>query len=113
MQKDTPPQFIGQEYMKVDEYDELIDDPHGFIVTKIIPRSFTELEDLNSPRAMSALIKYGEESEKYRAGMKKMGDELRRYGFPSFGGGFSYAPMDLMGDYAGYKERALRHLQGP
>lgn len=99
MQKDTPPQFIGQEYMKVHEYDELIDDPHGFIATKIIPRSFSELEDLNSPRAMSALIKYGEESEKYRAGMKKIGDELRSYGFPSFGGGFSYAPMDLIGDY--------------
>jgi len=99
MQKDTPPQFIGEEYMKVSEYDELIGDPHGFIANKIIPRSFTELEDLNSPRAMSALIKYGEESERYRAGMKKMGEELRGYGFPSFGGGFSYAPMDLIGDY--------------
>ena len=99
IQRDTPPQFIGEEYMKVDEYDELIDDPHEFICNKLLPRSFSELEDPDSMRATSAWIRYGEESEKYRSGMGKMGKELRSYGFPSFSGGFSYAPLDFIGDY--------------
>lgn len=99
IQKDTPPQFIGDEYMKVEEYDEFIDDPHKFICNKLLPRSFKELEYLDSPKAIAAWIRYGEESEKYRIGMGKMVEELRRYGFPSFGGGFSYAPLDFIGDY--------------
>lgn len=99
LQKDTPPQFIGEEYMKVEEYDELIEDPHKFICEKILPRSFTELEDMGSSRAMTALIRYGEESEKYREGMGKMSKELRAHGFPSSARGFSYAPLDFIGDY--------------
>ena len=97
--KDTPPQFIGQEFMKVEEYEDLIVDPHRFICEKIIPRSFERLENPNSPEAMVALIRYGEESLRYKEAMKTMGDELRGYGFPSFSGGFSYAPLDLIGDY--------------
>ena len=99
IQKDTPPQFIGQEFMKVDEYDDLIENPHNFISKKIIPRSFEKLETPNSPKAMAALIRYGEESLRYREAMMKIGAELRGYGFPSFSGGFSYAPLDFISDY--------------
>lgn len=99
IQKDTPPQFIGEEYMKVDEYDEFIEDPHAFICNKLIPRSFTELEDPNSTRAVTAWIRYGEEGQMYREGMRKMGEELKSYGFPSFSRGTSYAPLDFIGDY--------------
>ena len=31
--------------------------------------------------------------------MGEIGDELRKHGFPSFSGGFSYAPLDFIGDY--------------
>jgi len=48
---------------------------------------------------MAAWIRYGEESQRYKDGMGKLGDELKKYGFPSFGGGFSYAPLDFIGDY--------------
>ena len=99
IQKDTPPQFIGQEYMKPAEYDEFIDDTFNFIAQKLLPRHFRNIDPIDSPRAMAAWIRYGEESQRYREEMGKLGDELRKYGFPSFSGGFSYAPLDFIGDY--------------
>jgi hypothetical protein len=97
--KDTPPQFIGQEYMKPDEYDEFINDTFNYIAQKLLPRHFRNINPVNSPKAMVAWIKYGNESQIYREAMKLMSSELRSYGFPSFRGGFSYAPMDFIGDY--------------
>lgn len=99
IQKDTPPQFIGQEYMKPAEYDELIDDTFNYIAQKLLPRHFRNIDPIDSPKAMAAWIKYGEESQRYKEGMSKLDDELKRYGFPSFSGGFSYAPLDFIGDY--------------
>ena len=99
IQKDTPPQFIGQEYMKPAEYDDFIDDTFNFITQKLLPRHFRNLDPIDSPKAMAAWIRYGEESQRYSDGMGNMGDALKKYGFPSFGGGFNYAPLDFIGDY--------------
>ncbi len=99
IQKDTPPQFIGKEYMKPNEYDEFIDDTFNYIAQKLLPRHFTNIDPIDSVKAMAAWITYGEDSQRYKEGMGKIGDELRKYGFPSFGGGFSYAPLDFIGDY--------------
>ena len=99
IQKDTPPQFIGQEYMKPNEYDEFIDDTFNFIAKKLLPRHFRNIDPIDSVQAMAAWIRYGEESQRYSDGMDKIGDDLKKYGFPSFSGGFSYAPLDFIGDY--------------
>ena len=99
IQKDTPPQFTGQEYIKPIEYDEFIEDTFNFITQKLLPRHFNNIDPIDSANAMSAWIKYGEESQRYHDGMSKIGDELKKYGFPSFSGGFSYAPLDFIGDY--------------
>ena len=99
IKKDTPPQFIGQEYMKPEEYDEFINDTFNFIAQKLLPRHFRNIDPIDSPKAMTTWIKYGEESQRYRAAMNVMSSELRKYGFPSFSGGFSYAPLDFIGDY--------------
>ena len=96
---DKPYQFIGQEYMKPDEYDKLIEDPGTFIVEKILPRSVRSLEKPGSPEAMAALIKFGVETRKRSEYSKRTAEELRRLGFPIFPSGMSYAPLDLIGDY--------------
>jgi hypothetical protein len=97
--EDTPFQFIGQEFMKPGEYDELIADPKGFIVEKLLPRSCKSLEEPGSARAMAALIKWGEEIRKSGDATRALGDRLKELGFPGYSSGFSYAPLDFIGDY--------------
>ena len=99
LSEDSPFQFIGEEYMKVEEYDELIEDPHRFIVEKLLPRSCRNLENPGSIKSMVALFKWGIESRRSAEANANLSDELRRLGFPSFSGGFSYAPLDFIGDY--------------
>jgi len=97
--EDTPFQFIGQEFMKPEEYDELIADPTRFIVEKILPRSCRSLEEPGSPKAMAALIKWGEEIRRSGDATKRLADRLKELGFPGYSSGFSYAPLDFIGDY--------------
>ena len=40
-------QIVDTEYMKVDEYEEYIDDPTGFMIRKILPRHHEALESLS------------------------------------------------------------------
>lgn len=96
---DKPFQFIGQEFMRPDEYDDLIEDPRGFIVERLLPRSMRSLERPGSPEAMAALVKFGEESRRRAEYSERTSKELRGLGFPIFPSGFSYAPLDLIGDY--------------
>jgi uroporphyrinogen-III decarboxylase len=48
---------------------------------------------------MVALFKWGNESRRSAEANANLSAELRRLGFPSFSGGFSYAPLDFIGDY--------------
>jgi hypothetical protein len=57
MQKDTPPQFIGQEYMKPSEYDEFIDDTFNFIAQKLLPRHFRNINPVNSLKSIATWIR--------------------------------------------------------
>ncbi len=97
--EDTPFQFIGEEYMKVEEYDELIEDPSRFLAETILPRSFRNLEDPGSAKAMASLLKWGIECRRSEEASTTLSDELRKLGFPRFSSGFSYAPLDFIGDY--------------
>ncbi|MCW4051318.1 MAG: hypothetical protein NWE89_16460 [Candidatus Bathyarchaeota archaeon] len=97
--EDAPFQFIGEEYMKVEEYDELIEDPRRYLVEKLLPRSCRSLENPGSSKAMASLFKWGVESRKSLEASRRLGAELKRLGFPSYSSGFSYAPLDFIGDY--------------
>jgi hypothetical protein len=99
LSENSPFQFIGEEYMKINEYDELIEDPRKYLVEKLLPRSCTSLENPGSSKAMTSLFKWGIESRKSSEATRKLGEELRSLGFPSYRSGFSYAPMDFIGDY--------------
>ena len=46
LRDDKDYQFVEGEYMKAEEYDDLIDDPTGFFLTVYLPRIFGELSPL-------------------------------------------------------------------
>jgi hypothetical protein len=97
--ENMPFQFIGEEFMKAEEYNELIEDPSRFLAEKLIPRSCRSLEDPGSAKAMASLIRWGAESSRSERASTRLKEELKRLGFPAFSGGFSYAPLDFIGDY--------------
>jgi uroporphyrinogen-III decarboxylase len=114
-------QYEEGEYMKADEYDDLIDDPTDFWLRTYLPRVFGALEPLKKlsrftniyeiptgnlmPFAMSdiqtalkSFIKAGDEMSKLGTVMDEIRKELSSSGFPSFVGGFAKAPFDIIGD---------------
>ncbi|MDI3502964.1 MAG: hypothetical protein PWR09_1090, partial [Archaeoglobi archaeon] len=93
------PQFIGKEIMKRDEYDQLIENPVEFINKVALPRICESLRDPGSPEYNSAMVKYGLEIQKSTQANMKLAEELGKLGYPAFPMGYSYAPLDLIGDF--------------
>ena len=50
-------QFVEQEYMKEDEYDDLINDPPGFMIDIWLPRILGELGNRGTGRSYIAMLK--------------------------------------------------------
>jgi uroporphyrinogen-III decarboxylase len=96
---DAPFQFIGEEYMRSDEYDQLIENPKRFIAEVIMPRSLRSLEEPGSAEANSALFRWGVEYRRNAEASAKLKQRLRNIGFGAFTDGISYAPLDLIGDF--------------
>ncbi len=123
-------QFVEAEYMKAKEYDEFLDDPTAFTISKYLPRVYEGLKPLqNIPPITGLLLGYfgmplsagfampeiaGALGSFYNAGVivqkhqtkavafvKEMGD----LGFPLACGAITLAPFDLIGD-------TLRGLRG-
>lgn len=114
-------QFIEDEYMKSDEYDEAIRDMTNFMTTKWFPRSFAAMkgfsklytrnamwfgflgtfsafddELINSMQAAADAAKIINKWFGYLGNYrKKMRD---KFGVPLAYGGFAYAPFDMLGD---------------
>ena len=97
---DSPFQFIGEEYMKADEYPFFIGDPKIFIAEKILPRSLRSLERPGSAKALSTMYRWGVECRRNADAGARLRGELKRLGFPGFTEGMSYAPLDFIGDFA-------------
>ena len=114
-------QFIENENMKEDEYDELIFDPTHFIQSKWIPRSFGALKPLEKLRlrgslwvsflnsfavfadkdvqgALKALVEAGEELVRWNQFLADYDRKLEAKGFPVAYGAFGFAPFDMLGD---------------
>jgi hypothetical protein len=115
-------QYVEAEYMKADEYDDLIIDPSDFWYRIYLPRVFgvtapfsqfqpvtnfievnslSQLNALTSNSMQEALLKIVEVGREY----KRMQDSLSSYpsgpemGFPiAMGGKFAKAPFDILGD---------------
>lgn len=121
--KEREYQFVEGEYMKAEEYQELIDDPTGFFLSIYFPRIFGSLKSLKTfpllppvneipvipptvmrfgtdgmQDAFQKLGQAGEEALRWRAAVGKIGGRIMARGFPAFTGGFTKAPFDVVGD---------------
>jgi hypothetical protein len=111
------------EYMKPEEYDTLIADPTFFFSNVYLPRVFGALEGWKMLPLLpgivemygvafnfipfglppvqdtyKALFEAGAEALKWAMAMGGVDVELKTLGFPSFLGGFTKAPFDIIGD---------------
>lgn len=99
-------QFVEQEYMIPEDYDEFIENPTQWILEKFLPRIHSEFSEPGSFRANLALIKGA-------AGMVMVDNRNQQasahwakdYGMPVSVSGMVKAPFDTLGD-------TLRGLKG-
>jgi hypothetical protein len=116
-------QFVESEYMRAEEYRDLIDDPTGFFLNAYFPRIFGALEPLAAfpllppvheipvippafmrfgdpamQAALASMCRAGEEALRWRAAAARVGARVMGRGFPAFSGGFTKAPFDVIGD---------------
>lgn len=121
--KDSPYQFVEGEYMKAEEYEELIDDPSGFFLRFFFSRIFGALKSFekipNFPiiheilpippallpfgtpelrKALSDLMEASSYATAWIQKVRTMNRSIMGKWFPSFSGGFSKAPFDVIGD---------------
>jgi len=121
--KDNEYQFVEKEYMKAEEYQDLIDDPTGFFLNIYFPRIFGSLKffeklPLFPPMneitcvppavvpfgnkeirsAFKNLAAAGEETIKWRNAVHHINQSAMGKGYPAFSGGFTKAPFDVIGD---------------
>ena len=130
LRADQEYQFVEGQYMRADEYMDLIDDPTGFFLNIFFPRIFGELKALekfpNLPpvheiivvpmamlrfgmpdvqTALSKLTQAGDEVNRWISHIARGNGALMANGYPLFSAGFSKAPFDVIGD-------SLRGTQG-
>ncbi|MBU2497548.1 MAG: uroporphyrinogen decarboxylase [Proteobacteria bacterium] len=116
-------QYVEGEYMKADEYQDLIDDPTGFFMNVYFPRIFGNLKSLEKmpilpgvneiPAVPMAAIPFGTEevgsafkllkeagaeSLEWIAAVRRLNSKIMGEGYPSFSAGFTKAPFDVIGD---------------
>ncbi len=95
-----PPQ--QQAFMRADEYDQLIEDPTGFLLNVWLPRVSTEMRAPGEPVTTEhnlSLLKGGMAMMEYFGAFPAQGERLRREsGTPSAIAGIFKAPMDILAD---------------
>lgn len=121
--RDQEYQYLEQEYMLPEEYQDLIDDPSGFFLNVFFPRVMGALKPLTGmpllpgvneipclPPAMvpfgsegmqdalAKLMEAGQETIKWLAAVQEINQAVISQGYPSFSGGFTKAPFDVIGD---------------
>lgn len=116
-------QYVEEDWMKAEEYQDLIDDPTGFFLNTYFPRIFGSLkpfekmpllppvheipcippamipfgmEDMQA--ALKSLMAAGEETLRWIASLRSLNARMMGEGYPSFSGGFTKAPFDVIGD---------------
>ncbi len=123
-------QFVEAEYMKQEEYDEFIEDPTAFTISKYLPRVFGTMKPLAAIppikslllgyfgmpaiggmvtdeilTAMETFCKAGRLIQQHEAKAASFINEMKQLGFPLACGAITLAPFDLIAD-------TLRGLRG-
>lgn len=121
--KDSEYQFVEDTYMMAEEYQDLIDDPTGFFINVFFPRIFGALEPFSAfpllppvheipvipacmmafgaqpmQTALAALGGAGEAALQWRQAVGRINGRIMGQGYPTFSGGFTKAPFDVIGD---------------
>jgi len=118
-------QCLEGEYMREDEYDALIQDPSNYFMSTYLPRIFKSLEPMHklSPltnilemysafsainfipfgmpdvqEALRKLMEAGNEAVKWMEYVQTHNRQVTAAGFPTFFGGGTKAPFDIIGD---------------
>ena len=116
-------QYIDGEYMKPSEYDEYIEDPSWFYMTKFLPRvadvyapfaslpqyaghqhlrlihNMRMIRDPKIARGFERMARAGDEAERMFESAGRLHQELASLGFPLGQGVSSMAPYDYFADY--------------
>lgn len=119
-----PYQFVEEEYMLADEYDELLSNPADFVLRKMMPRMSSVLEPMGMlpplhwlssgytlimvgaalagapPIAgmLKQIIEVGEEMGRHNAVQAKITADMAELGYPLLTYGFAEAPFDWISD---------------
>jgi len=121
--KEREYQFVEQEYMKEEEYQDLIDDPTAFFLNVYFPRIFGSLKAFTTfpllppmneiptvpavasafgaegmKAAFESLFLAGDEALRWRGAVREINGQVMGKGYPAFAGGFTKAPFDVVGD---------------
>jgi len=119
----TSYQCVEKEYMKPEEYQDLIDDPSDFWMRKYLPRIAEELEPLRQlgsvtdvielpftapyfipygmpevQEVLNTLMEAGEKALEWQQKLGKIDADVVASGYPVFMGGAAKAPFDILGD---------------
>lgn len=106
LREDLPFQFLGGEYMKPEEYKQLIETPLDFINSVILPRACENLAKPGSALYVKTIARFVQEGSKFIAALGDINATLaKNFGLPPFPATFAYAPLDFIGDF-------LRHPTG-
>lgn len=120
---DSPYTRVEKEFMKADEYDDLIRDPSDFLMRKYMPRIFGKLkafQKLGNPVsllqmpftntyltafgrpemrvALEALMSAGEEMIKWHKAVSTCNRQVTEAGYPLIAGASTLAPYDVIAD---------------
>lgn len=117
----TPYQYIDQQYLEDEDYDEFIADPSRFILKKLLPKKHTafaglglidlqmyagqsiyNLASLGLPpvkHALEMMIKTGELIMENLGQMMQLDMMCIEKGYPIFGGAVAVCPFDEFADY--------------
>jgi uroporphyrinogen-III decarboxylase len=118
-------QFVEDEYLQADEYDQFLSDPSDFVIRKIWPRITSGFEPLESfpsflmlahgfapifelplllaqpevREMLQKLIEVGEQMDQHMAAFDWAEETLRAKGLPLFVEAPVHAPFDFISDY--------------
>lgn len=117
-------QFLENEYMLADEYDEFLRNPDGFTLRKLMPRFARALQPLATlpplyslisaraflsgtgmiagtpavAEAMQTMLRYGAEWAKWYSVVARMSADIEQAGYPILHVASCYAPFDWISD---------------
>ena len=88
--------------MRDDEYGELIADPYAFLIEKVVPRQYKNLDPAN-PFLMTktmnmAIAAKAKDSADLAAVTRPLAEEYGYYSAPAGSNGFTAAPYDYLAD---------------